>query len=129
MIIDNLELSSKGQQKAVNGLLRVCVRMRVCVLRVLFFLSIVVTLNRGYFCCQGKMHSCGALISLGASLVSLLLQGFTDGYEIIVRPTVAFLSKMLPLFFFYFTSSSVHVHLLSSNHIFCLPLFVSTAFT
>lgn len=128
MIIDNLELSSKGQQKAVNGLLCVCVRMRVCVLSPLFPLYSC-NLNRGYFCCQGKMHSCGALISLGASLVSLLLQGFTDGYEIIVRPTVAFLSKMLPLFFFYFTSSSVHVHLLSSNHIFCLPLFVSTAFT
>lgn len=90
MIIVNLELSSKGQQKAVNGLLCVCVRVRV--LRVLFFLSMVVTLNRGYFCCQGKMHSCGALISLGASLVSLLLEGFTDGYEIIVRPTVCGLS-------------------------------------
>lgn len=76
------------------------------------------------------MQSCDALISLGVFLVSLLLKGFTDGYEIIVRPTVAFLSKMLPLFFFYFTSSSVHMHLLRSNHIFwCLPLSVSTAFT
>lgn len=67
---------------------------------VLFILPIVTTLEwESLLPLMQNAHClCGALISLGAFLVSLLLHKFTDGNGSIVRPTVVFTSKMFPLF-------------------------------